>query len=138
MSTFVYKVNPKGNIGLYAGDWFDFFDGPQPSAWGLAEAVCFHHRPKPGDRIICYQSDIREVVGTAKVVGYELGKLVLQATEGPFPRGIKLGDLKKIDSRIRNLNAFQQGLIKSLYPISDSDADYLLNRIKEFWMDADE
>ncbi len=138
MSTFVYKVNPNGQVGHYVGDWFNFFDGPQPSAWGLAEVVCTQYRPEAGDRIICHQSNIREIVGTADVVGYDLGRLILQATEGPFPRGIKITVLKKIDERIRNLEAFQQGLIKTLYTISDSDADYLLNRIKGFWMDAED
>ena len=100
--------------------------------------MCTQYHPQSGARVICYQFDIREVVGVAEVIGYQLGKLILQATEGPFPRGVKIGDLKKIDERIQNMNAFQQGLIKSLYPISDRDADYLLNRIKGFWMDADQ
>jgi hypothetical protein len=91
MSTFVYKVNPNGVVGHYVGDWFCFFYGSQPSEWGLAEVVCAHHRPEPGDRIICYQSNIREIVGTANVVGYHLGSLILQSTEGPFPRGVKIG-----------------------------------------------
>jgi hypothetical protein len=62
---------------------------------------------------------------------------MLHATEGPFPRGIKITDLKKIDRRIRELDSFQQGVIRTLYPISDDDADYLLNTIKRFWVDDD-
>jgi hypothetical protein len=135
MSTYVYKVNPKGAAGHYAGDWFVFFDEPQPSDWGLAEIVCSQYRPQPGDRIICHQSNICEIVGTARVVGYQVGRLVLHAMEGPFPRGIKITDLKKIDKRIRKMEAFQQGLIRTLYPIRDDDADYLLNTIKRFWVD---
>jgi hypothetical protein len=136
MSTFVYKVNPKGGAGHYSGDWFVFFSRPQPCGWGLAEIVCTQCHPQPGDRIICYQTNMREVVGTAQVVGYRLGKLVLHATEGPFARGIKITELKKIDRRIRELDAFKQGLIKTLYPISDGDADHLLDTIKRFWVDA--
>ena len=137
MSTFVYKVNPKGKIGHYVGDWFDFFYGPQPSEWGLAEVVCTQYRPEPSDRIICHQSNIGEIVGTAEVAGYHLGYLMLQATEGPFPRGVKMRDLRRIDQRIHDMDAFKPGLIRTLYPISDRDADYLLNRIKGFWVDAD-
>jgi DNA helicase II / ATP-dependent DNA helicase PcrA len=91
-----------------------------------------------GDRIICHQSNIGEVVGTTRVVGYHLGSLILQANEGPFPRGIKMRDLRKIDQRIHDMDAFKPGLIRTLYPISDRDADYLLNRIKGFWGDADD
>ncbi len=138
MSTFVYKVNPTGGAGQYSGDWFVFFSEPQPCDWGLAEIVCTQCRPQSGDRIICYQSNIREIVGTARVVGYRHGKLMLHATEGPFPRGIKITDLKKIDRRIRDLDAFQQGVIRTLYPISEDDADHLLSTIKRFWVDADD
>lgn len=138
MSSFVYKVNPRGEAGQYSGDWFAFFDEAQPCDWGLAEIVCAHWRPQRGDRIICYQSNIREIVGTARVVGYQLGRLVLHATEGPFPRGIKITDLRKIDRRIRELDVFQPGLIRTLYPISDGDADLLLSTIKRFWVDADD
>ena len=138
MSAFVYKVNPRGGAGQYNGDWFVFFSKPQPCDWGLAEIVCAHCHPQPGDRIICYQSNIREVVGTARVVGYRLGQLILRATEGPFPRGIKITDLKKIERRIRKLDVFQPGLIQTLYPIGGGDADHLLNTIKRFWVDADD
>ncbi len=138
MSTYVYKVNSNGIVGSYVGNWFCFFDAPQQSEMGLAEIICRFHRPEPGDRIICHQSNIGEIVGTAEVAGYHLGYLMLQATEGPFPRGVKMRDLRRIDQRIHDMDAFKPGLIRTLYPISDRDADYLLNRIKGFWVDADE
>jgi hypothetical protein len=124
-------------VGKHVGDWFVFFDEPRPCSWGLAEIVCTECRPQPKDRVVCYQSSIGEVVGTARVVGYQFGHLILHAIEGPFPRGVKISELKKIDRRIHDLDAFRQGLIKTLYRISDGDADHLLNTIKRFWVDAD-
>jgi hypothetical protein len=138
LNSYVYKVNEQNVVGYHYGNWLDFFNKPQPCSWGLEDVVCKDHRPQVGDRILCYQTNLNEILGTAEVVEYKMGKLILQKTEGPFPRGIKVAILKKIDKRIRNLEAFQQGLIKTLYPISNRDADYLLGTIKRFWMDAEE
>lgn len=138
MNSYVYKVNKQNLVGYHYGNWLDFFERSQPCPWGLEDVVCKDHHPQKGDRILCYQTNLKEILGTAVVVGYEKGKLVLQTTEGPFPRGVKITVLKKMDERIGNLEAFQQGLIRTLYPISNRDADHLLRTIKRFWMDAEE
>ena len=133
MATYVYKVNANQRVGSHYGDWRRFYEGDQPSTWGLVEIICRKNqpRPEPGDRIIAYQTNLAEVIGTANVVGYQLGKILLHADEGPFPRGVKVTELKKRDDRIGDLRAFQQGLIQTLYEIDDDDADHLLEAIKE-------
>ena len=138
MDSYVYKVNQQNRVGYHFGNWLEFFERPQPCPWGREDVVCKDHHPREGDRILCYQTNFNEILGIAEVIGYEKGKLVLRATKGPFPRGMKMTDLKKIDKRIGNLEAFQQGLIKTLYPISNKDADHLLRTIERFWVDADE
>jgi len=132
MSFWVYKCNDTEHADqVVHGDWEDVFRARKPVQWGSTKYSPTLDKLSPGDLLIAYQTERNEVVGLAEVVRFTLvgqyRQLYVQALER---FGVALRPLKKIDARIRELDAFKAGPIRTIYPISTSDAWHLLEVVK--------
>jgi hypothetical protein len=124
MRWWVYKCNNRDLPYQCAyGDWDDF--DRQGGHWGNIELIPQLGELSVGDRIIAYQTDRNELVGTTEVrqAFDKKGYLWL----GPLSRiGVKVRPLKKRDPRIAAIPAFKPGRVCTLYDITPEDAQRLL------------
>ncbi|MFN0017760.1 MAG: hypothetical protein ACKVP0_05830 [Pirellulaceae bacterium] len=140
MSWYVYKCNSRsGEHQNHYGDWESFFtessDG-QPTSWGCADIVPKLKLLNPGDRVLAYQTDRNELLGSAEVEEWKVERgrdyVYLRPLVKLHHDGVKVRELKSADARIAEIWAFKTREIKTLYEISDEDAEYILNSGKEF------
>ncbi len=129
MSAFwVYKCNNKNREYQRTwGDWAEVFESTEAQWWGSTKIVPDLARAKVGDTVIAYQTDRNELVGVARVVTWKpqgkYKKLVLK----PIHRiGVRVRPLKEANARVARIPALQPGQIRTLYPISQTDAHTLL------------
>ncbi len=109
------------------GDWADFFKEGRTRKWGSTAWTPEIRRVRLGDTIIAYQTDRNELVGIATVVGLKQRGQYQDLMLKPLRRvGVKVRPLKRSDPRIAAIPAFKPGPIRTLYEISDKDADRLL------------
>lgn len=127
MSYWVYKCNARAPD--YAGSWGDWwehvFEPGDERPWGLTTLKGVGDI-RIGDVLLAYQTDRNELVGTARVTGFEPDgkqrRIVIEPTE--IIRA-KVRPLKS-DSRIGALSAFAPGDIRTAYSIDPDDALHLL------------
>jgi hypothetical protein len=129
MAWWLYKCNSKQHPYQSAdGDWREFFDDRaahgQVARWGLISVVPELAKLHEGDFVLAYQTDRNELVGLLKMVKF-VGDEVHFSVVEEF--GIKVRPLKKANAVIAAIPALQPGPIQTLYTISQSDANALLN-----------
>jgi len=132
MSWWVYKCNNRQHAKQRVwGDWNEFFFGSYyNNSWGSVKNVPALAELKKDDMIIAYQTERNELAGVVKVRqpcaidGY----LYLKVVE---PIGVKVRPLKNADPIIAEIPAFQAGEIKTVYPITGSDANRLLKAARQ-------
>jgi hypothetical protein len=123
----IYKCNSRPGLYPSWGDWNDVFANEGTRRWGSTEwTPRIYDQAKKGDMLIALQSDRNELVGTAKVVGWnkrgEFYDLLIQPME---TIRVKVRPLKQ-DPRIDDIPALKSGVIQALYEISTNDAMRLL------------
>ncbi|MEX2306360.1 MAG: hypothetical protein WD738_02135, partial [Pirellulales bacterium] len=70
MAFWIYKCNSRNHPDQVAwGDWDDFFSGRTNGEWGSTEWVPKLAKAKRGDVVLAYQTNRKELVGIAEVVG---------------------------------------------------------------------
>lgn len=126
MNYWVYKCNTRGEaVGNNQwGDWKDVFDDSGGvSDWGDVSYIPDLARPKKGDRVIAHQTDRHMLVGVAEVLGLRNGEFRVR----PLERiGADMRALKKQHASVAAIPAYQGGPIRSIYDISNADAERLL------------
>ena len=128
MNYWVYKCNSKGEAlgNNNWGDWEDedaFGRGRSVFQWGNVANIPDLARPKKGDCIIAHQSDRHKLVGVAQVVGLRNGQFRLR----PLERiDADMRRLKKEHATVARIRAYQPGLYRTIYDISNTDAELLL------------
>lgn len=132
MSFWVYKCNDTDHPDqVVHGDWEYVFGAQKPVQWGSTEYTSDLEKLSAGDLLIAYQTERNEVVGLAEVIRFkQVGQhkqLYVQSLER---FGVALRPLKKIDARIREMDAFKAGPIRTIYRITTSDAWHLLAVVK--------
>jgi Protein NO VEIN, C-terminal len=127
VATWVYKCNRRGTFGPERGDWEFVFASATPVAWGPPSSIPALDDLRPGDLLLCYQTDRNLLVGLARVTGFRGAgrgrRVVVQALRRI---GTKVRPLKMKDRRIGRIPALQGGRIQTIYPISTADADLLV------------
>jgi hypothetical protein len=93
------------------------------SPLGLHRLCAGVARATSGDTIIAYQTDRNELVGLARMVKFKGTEVYLEAVE---KIGTRVRPLKKADTRIAVIPALQPGPIQTIYAISDSDGNRLV------------
>ena len=69
MSWWVYKNNSTNHTTeRLQGDWHAFFDKNRPDEWGYDNHVPALRQVSVGDHILCYQSNLNELVGLADLL----------------------------------------------------------------------
>jgi hypothetical protein len=125
----VYKCNSKDNPHQRTwGDWAEVFESTEAQYWGTTRIIPDLEKLRIGHNIIAYQTDRNELVGVAKVVGWEADRRSYKwVVVKPTARlGVKVRPLKEAHPAIGRIPALQPGPIKTLYAISDSAARLLL------------
>lgn len=132
MSFWVYKCNDTDHPDqVVHGDWEHVFGARKTVEWGSTEYSPNLEKLSPGDLLIAYQTERNEVVGLAEVVRFKpVGQHKQLYVQALKRFGVPLRPLKKIDARIRDLDAFKAGPIRTIYPITTSDAWHLLEVVK--------
>lgn len=138
----VYKNNSRGGAHQLAiGDFRWFFAGGVEHEWGGKWAFGARSRNYldgdvgVGDRVICYQTDLREIVGVAEVSKLTFGedaRLWLRPVK-PIKPGIRVHELKRQGGRyapLREMEAWRQGVISSLYPLDADEARFMRQILK--------
>ena len=127
MSWWIYKCNSRQHGYQNAwGDWSEFFfRGRSTQRWGKEEWTPSIAKLRQNDRVIAYQTDRNELVGTARVAqsSDRDGWLYLERLK---TIGVKVRPLKTADPAIAEISAFRPGPIMTVYPISSAEADRLL------------
>jgi len=124
----IYKCNAKNReYQRVWGDWAKVFQTAKVHPWGTTMIVRELAQAKVGDTVIAYQTDRNELVGVARVVAWKpQGKhktLILK----PVQRlGVRVRPLKKANAKVAQIPALQPGPVRTLYPISQTDARTLL------------
>jgi hypothetical protein len=134
MNYWVYKCNARRPD--YAGSWGDWwehvFKPGGERAWGLTTLKGVEH-VDVGDVLLAFQTDRNELVGTARVTGFEPDgaakqRIVIVPTE---TIRAKVRPLKR-DPRIQAVSAFAPiGDIRTVYAIDRADALYVLRAARE-------
>jgi hypothetical protein len=78
---------------------------------------------KPGDLVSAYQTDRNQLVGLLRFEHHKNGGAYFVVNE---KLGVKVRPLKKSDERIEVIPALQQGPVRALFGLSDSDGQALL------------
>ncbi len=127
MKSWVYKCNKQTK---HEGDWHLFFKHAY-EMWGSSEDVFDLSKLKRNDRVIAYQTDTKEIVGLAKVRQScnRDGYLYLKDRELINAKFIAL---KAADPEIAKIAAFHRGVPKTIYDISEAEAERLLAAAKAF------
>lgn len=127
----VYKNNSRGLPYQGAvGDWAEFYADNRTERWGSTEWTPGIRLAQPGDTILAYQTDRKELVGLATVVRWKPRGRFLDLILRPGPQiGVKVRPLRLVDPRVAAIPAFKSGRIATLYQISREDARYLLRAV---------
>ena len=120
----VYKCNDSEEAPWpQRGDWARFFSQPGKGIWGGEWSTknpesrkIIRERMSPGDLVLCYQTDRREMVGICELVrfvhtsrGPRKGReLVLRPAER-FRPPVKIHDLKDTIAPLKTVRALQPG-----------------------------
>jgi len=126
MKWWMYKCNSRNLPHQRAyGDWRDFFDMGKEQHWGTTDWIPALADLNVGDLIIAYQTNRNELAGLAKVTqtSQKDGYIYLKPLESI---NVRVRPLKKANPNIASIQALQPGPIKTIYPISDTDARQLL------------
>ena len=122
----IYKCNWKNDPRTqWQGNWDHVFvkNFNKVVRWG-EEDVKGGNLLTEGKNIIAYQVDRKEIVGTARIEGVtKKGEVKVKALKKLY---VKLPPLKASDDRIRELPAFKQGYISTVYAITNDDAEHLI------------
>jgi hypothetical protein len=128
MAWWVYKCNSRNNPYNSGGDWREFFDvraaGGQAARWGLLSVVPALEQLHADDMVFAYQTDRNELVGLVRmvrVVGDEVHFEPVQQF------GVRVRPMKDQDPLLAAIPAFGPGPKQTLCPISEADAQLLLN-----------
>lgn len=126
MPWWVYKCNSdEHEHQRVSGNWLAFFNGGTNGQWGSTQDVPALGQLKRDDMIIAYQTNRNELVGLATVRQSCDRDTYLYLT--PIETiGKKVRPLKKADSSIAAIPALRQGVVKTIYDISEADAQRLL------------
>jgi hypothetical protein len=144
--SWVYKNNASGANNARAwGDWDDFFDEGQKSAWGgswatnNAESLSNFAEVRPGDRVWAYQTRSmrrgrsRRIVGIAEVVRLrpsidEFGEtdLILRPLER-FEPGLPIHAEKTQVAALQNASAFRAGHAGTLFSLQSHEHEALVD-----------
>src|SRR5882762_7786051 len=124
----VYKCNSKDReYQRTYGDWREVFESQEPQWWGTTKIVPELSNASRGDTILAYQTDRNELVGVACVVGWKpQGKFKRLVLKPVRPIGVRVRPLKEGSAKVASIPALQPGQIRTLYPISRTDAATLL------------
>lgn len=126
-SYWIYKCKrEETSYSKETGDWERWVFTPwKPIKWGTVGIHRGLGWVSKGDVLLCQQSDDpgKTLVGTARVLGLQNKRLLIQAEERI---GASITQLKKSDKRIAALKALQGGPIQTVYKISRADAEHLL------------
>lgn len=133
----VYKNNSgDGDHQRAMGDFPRFFADGEECEWGGKWAFGARSRNYldgdvgVGDQVICYQTNLRAIVGTAEVSKLTFGddaRLWLRPVKA-FDPGIRIHELKRKGGRyapLREMEAWRQGSISSLYPLDADEARFM-------------
>lgn len=128
MAWWIYKCNNRRHPHQVSwGDWAEFFAWEATSEWGSTEWVPSLAKLSPGDMVIAYQTDRNELVGVTKVDGFhKRGKYLDLYLEPIEEIGVKVRPLKRANPSIASISALMPGPIKTVYPITASDAHTFL------------
>lgn len=124
----IYKCNGKNREYQRTwGDWAEVFETTEAQWWGTTEVVPELARAKIGDTVIAYQTDRNELVGVARVVAWKPQGKYRRLILKPVQRlGVRVRPLKGANPKVAQIPALQPGPIRTLYPISETDARTLL------------
>lgn len=138
----VYRCNDSEKAPWPArGDWRDVFAGPDDGTeWGGEWSTknpeslkIIRERMKPGDYVLCYQTDRREMVGVCDLVrfvhtsrGPRKGRNLILRPAEEFQPTVKIHDLKHKIPALKMVRALQPG-VKTLYEVTDQEAQILLS-----------
>ena len=126
MDWWIYKCNSKNDAHQKAyGDWQDYFSNPD-RRWGSSDWIPALNKLKQGDMLIAYQTNRNELIGIAQVrQSCEQDTFVyLKPVEKINP--VKVRPLKKSDPKVAAIPALQPGPIQTIYKITLSDVQVLL------------
>lgn len=137
----VYKCNDSKETPWVArGDWAKFFRRPAKGTWGGEWSTrnpeslkIIRERMKPGDFVLCYQTDRREMIGVCELVrfvhtsrGFRKGRNLILKPSEKFPMPVKIHELKNALPGLSRVHALKPGP-KTLYEVSDQEAQILLS-----------
>ena len=141
-SLWIYKCNASRGGPLAAGDWDEFFAGPQPGLWGGSATMnsplslsILWKRMQPRDLVLCWQTNRRSAVGLCRVDSFDDDVddegtperwIRLQLLGEPFSPPVPLLDLRKDDRKLATVRCFQSGNVSTLYGTSSGERDILL------------
>src|SRR5688572_10947155 len=127
MAYWVYKCDASGRVGRDSGDW-DYVFSRASNTWGSIDRLPELGDLRRKDLVLAYQSDRNELVGLVRITGsVRKGRSIHLGVE-PLERiGAKVRPLKKRYRQIASIPALRQGWVRTLYPITPSDAKYLLS-----------
>lgn len=133
----VYENNSMGGDHLLAiGDFRWFFAAGSEHEWGGKWAFGARSQNhlesdvQAGDIMVCYQTDLRTIVGVAEVSKLTYGddaRLWLRPVNALDP-GIKIHEPKRQGGRyapLAKMEAWRQGVISSLYPLDADEAHFM-------------
>jgi hypothetical protein len=127
MGTWVYKCNLRGKFGPSRGDWEYVFATAKAVPWGRLSFIPALDELRPGDLLLCYQTNRNWLVGLARVIGFRgTGRARRVVVQRIRRIGTKVRPLKTQDRRIGRIPALQGGRIQTIYPISKADAHLLI------------
>jgi hypothetical protein len=128
MAWWVYKCNSRENPYGAGGDWREFFDrraaGGKAARWGLTTVIPDLSELNPQDMVFAYQTNRNELVGLVRVVRRDGEEVHFEAVE---EFGVRVRPLKSAYPAVALIPAFAPGPKKTIYPISESDAQVLLD-----------
>ena len=142
--TWVYKNNARGGDHQKAvGDFCDVFkkigvvhEWGGKWAFGARSRNYMDGDVEVGDSVICYQTDKRAIVGLAEVAKLTYGddaRLWLRSVKRMPGTGVRIHELKRQGGTyapLAKMQAWQQGVISSLYPLDASEARFMKKVLK--------
>lgn len=130
MRWWVYKCNSNKEYYQSAfGDWDWLFIDDPLRHWGSSDWIPDLAKLKKGDMVIAYQTNRNELVGVARVRQACEKDNYLYLTPLETIR-IKVRPLKKMYPVINDIPAFKAGPIKTIYDITEADAQKLIKVAK--------
>jgi len=127
MNWWVYKNNSTNHTtDRLKGDWYDFFDANRIDEWGYDTYVPALGQVAVGDHIVCYQSNLNELVGLAVAERWRTARDHRELWLKPLRRiEIKVRPLKKRFPGVARIDAFRPGPVRTLTAISQAEVEVL-------------